>query len=306
MVGYGGTSLLSADVCNHRYQKNLGMRLKSLIRLFMLLGGTLFLGLCCSNRVQTVNRVAIASTQSISSETPFQLARGSLHPLQRRAYAITVKVLAGDEDWGSGILIRRQNNTYWVLTNQHVLWIGDRYRVQTADGRTYTAQKASQSSFGKDDLGLLQFQSSEIPYETAKLGCSLALSVGTPVFATGFPLPLTEFSSKGFKFTTGRISLITQKAFEGGYQVGYSNDIEKGMSGGPVLNLQGEVVAVNGMHQEPLWGDPYVFQDGSKPKVTTRKILEHSSWAIPMETVLRSASLAALRRSHCIAQVPQK
>jgi S1-C subfamily serine protease len=272
----------------------------------LVLGGTCVLGLVGLHRAVNGHRFALASTPSPSpeqAERALQLARGSLNPLQRRAYAITVKVLAGEDDWGSGILIRRQNNSYWVLTNQHVLWIGDRYRIQTADGRVHAAKSISQASFGQDDLGLLQFQSQAINYETAKLGCSKTLSVGTPVLATGFPLPLTEFSSKGFKFTTGRISLITPKAFEGGYQVGYSNDIEKGMSGGPVLNLQGEVVAVNGMHQEPLWGDPYVFQDGSKPKVASRSILEHSSWAIPMETVLRSATLATLRQQSCVAQV---
>jgi serine protease Do len=284
------------------------MHWKRLTRL-LLFGGICGLGLAGLQRINHTQPLAIASPQVLSlaqTEQSFQLARGSLHPLQRRAYAITVKVLAGDEDWGSGILIKRQDKSYWVLTNQHVLWIGDRYRVQTADGRTYAAKAISQASFGQNDLGLLQFQSQAINYETAKLGCSRNLAVGTPVFATGFPLPLTELSSKGFKFTTGRISLITPKAFEGGYQVGYSNDIEKGMSGGPVLNLQGEVVAVNGMHQEPLWGDPYVFQDGSKPKVDSRSILEHSSWAIPMETALRSTTLAPLRQASCVAQAKTK
>ncbi|MGB8700603.1 MAG: serine protease, partial [Thermosynechococcaceae cyanobacterium] len=124
-------------------------------------------------------------------------------------------------------------------------------------------------------------------------------STGTPVFAAGFPLPLTENSTKGFKFTKGSISLITSKALEGGYQVGYSNDIEKGMSGGPVLNAKGEVIAVNGMHQEPLWGDPYLFQDGSKPSASLFSVLSHSSWAIPVETVLRTAKLATLQSSQC-------
>ncbi|MGB7417004.1 MAG: serine protease, partial [Thermosynechococcaceae cyanobacterium] len=88
----------------------------------------------------------------------------------------------------------------------------------------------------------------------------------------------------GFTVTTGRISLISPKVLEGGYQLGYTNLIEKGMSGGPVLNTQGEVIAINGTHQEPLWGNPYRFADGTKPPLQMRPILLKSSWAIPMET----------------------
>jgi S1-C subfamily serine protease len=220
----------------------------------------------------------------------FALVKNNLQGLQRYARNITVKVISED-NWGSGILVRRQGSSYTVLTNQHVLWIGNNFTIQTPDGRSYAAQRDATTGFGKNDLGMLHFTSSpSTVYPIANLGCSLRLPSGTPVFAAGFPLPLTEQSTKGFKFTSGSISLISKKAFEGGYQVGYSNTIEKGMSGGPVLNTKGEVIAVNGMHQEPLWGDPYIYQDGSKPTIGFN-ILSHSSWAIPIETVVRSAIL---------------
>ncbi|HEY9827769.1 MAG TPA: serine protease [Stenomitos sp.] len=226
-----------------------------------------------------------------SSRSGVALTPNNLQSLQRYARAITVKVMS-DDNWGSGILIRQQGKMYTVLTNQHVLWIGDRYIIQTSDGKTFNAQRAIQSGFGKNDLGMLQFtNTATAEYPVAKLGCSLQLSKGTPVFAAGFPLPLNETSTKGFKFTTGAISLISPKAFEGGYQVGYSNNIEKGMSGGPVLNAKGEVIAINGMHQEPLWGDPYIFQDGSKPNAALFPVLSHSSWGIPVETALKTSAL---------------
>jgi serine protease Do len=217
--------------------------------------------------------------------------QNNLQLLQRHARAITVKVLSGD-DWGSGILIRQQGQRYTVITNEHVLWIGNHYTIQTYDGKQYPAHRGAAGEFGKNDLGLLEFNTGpSTTYPVASLGCSLELSAGTPVYAAGFPLPLTESSSKGFKFTSGAISLIASKALEGGYQVGYSNYIEKGMSGGPVLNAKGEVIAVNGMHQEPLWGDPYIYQDGSKPKSSLFSMFSRSSWAIPMETALRTTAL---------------
>jgi serine protease Do len=234
--------------------------------------------------------------QTRSQLQSFALVKNNLQGLQRYARNITVKVLS-DDNWGSGILVRRQGDSYTVLTNQHVLWIGENFTVQTPDGKSYVAKRDAKTGFGKNDLGMLHFTSTpNNTYPIANLGCSLKLPSGTPVFAAGFPLPLTEQSTKGFKFTSGSISLISQKAFEGGYQVGYSNSIEKGMSGGPVLNARGEVIAVNGMHQEPLWGDPYIYQDGSKPTIGFN-ILSHSSWAIPIETVVRSATLSTGQNS---------
>jgi S1-C subfamily serine protease len=238
-----------------------------------------------------------------SQTVGFALTRSNLQVLQRHARDITVKVMSGD-NWGSGILVRRQGKTYTVLTNEHVLWIGDRFWIQTPDGKTYVGQRESSARFGKNDLGLIRFTSvANATYPIATFSCALKLSTGTPVYAAGFPLPLNASSTKGFKFTSGAISLITSKALEGGYQIGYSNNIEKGMSGGPVLNAKGEVIAVNGMHQEPLWGDPYIFQDGSKPSSTLFPVFSRSSWAIPIETVLRTdTSLGKAYQQQCLAQ----
>jgi S1-C subfamily serine protease len=203
--------------------------------------------------------------------------------LENRSRSITVKILSGDT-WGSGILIRRQGDQYLVLTNEHVLPVDKPYKVQTPDGLSYGATLYQKTEFKGNDLALLSFSSAS-RYTIANLGKSSALRVGNQVFAAGFPLQTK--ASGGFQFTSGQISLLPTKPFEGGYQIGYSNKVVKGMSGGPLLNSQGIVVGVNGMHAFPLWGDPYVYQDGSSPPVALRKTLINSSWAIPIETFLR-------------------
>lgn len=200
--------------------------------------------------------------------------------LKHHARQITVKVLTGDQ-WSSGILIRRQESTYTVLTNQHVLRVGQPYRVQTVDGKVYAAVARPRGGSTNQDLATLTFQS-ERDYEIASLGTSRSLPAGTPVFAAGFPIE----GASGFVFTTGQVSLMAPKALEGGYQLGYTNRIAKGMSGGPVLNRQGEVIAINGTHADPLWGNPYRFIDGSKPPVHLHQTLFESSWAIPVETFM--------------------
>lgn len=222
----------------------------------------------------------------------------SIEQLRTYAQAITVKVLS-KEFLGSGILINRQGQVYTVVTNAHVLRAGNPpYQIQTPDQRLYLAVEMSPvKSLQGNDLAVLQFRSSEV-YTQATVGDSSTLKVGDQVFAAGFPFssvassshPLQSLLAKGrqsqFAFTTGQVSLMLDKALEGGYKIGYTNDIRKGMSGGPVLNSRGEVVGINGRHADPLWDAPDSYQDGSRLDKSLQEVINRFSWAVPMETVM--------------------
>ena len=214
-------------------------------------------------------------------------AQLSVEELQKLAESITVKVLSG-EVLGSGIVIHKQGSVYTVLTNEHVLRSGEpTYQIQTPDGRVYTADLPQTVSFNGNDLALLQFRSAEANYAVASLGNSP--TVGDRVFAAGFKFVEEPSQDRGLIFRTGKVSLVLDKALEGGYRIGYTNDIEKGMSGGPLLNLRGELVSINGMHAEPLWGDPYVYEDGSEPEQKLKEQISRYSWGIPIETYVQLA-----------------
>jgi S1-C subfamily serine protease len=251
------------------------------IKLYACFGG-FSLALCASALYFSVSARCQTASCQVSSvqQAPTRLSEAELY---KQAEAISVKVMSRSF-LGTGILLKQQDSVYTVLTNAHVLRAGDApYKIQTPDGQIYAANLSSGDRLGKNDLALLQFRSNNHVYAVASLGENTV--VGDEVFAGGFPFTGDEPKQKGFVLTTGKVSLLLPKALEGGYQVGYTNDIQKGMSGGPLLNHQGQLVGVNGMHAFPLWDAPSVFADGSEAAKVLHEKIVRLSWAIPMETV---------------------
>jgi S1-C subfamily serine protease len=204
------------------------------------------------------------------------------------AEKITVKVLSGKNS-GSGVLIHRQGNVYQVVTNDHVLLFGrpdKSYKIQTPDGKIYPAQVANQFKFQKYDLGVLQFSSDSV-YTIASLSITSSSTIGEKVYAAGFPYQSYQSADQEFTFTSGTVKLISKLSFRGGYQIGYTNDIKKGMSGGPLLNEKGQLIGFNGRHKYPAWGNPYIFDNGTIASLAQKAEMSQYSWAIPLQVLLK-------------------
>ena len=208
--------------------------------------------------------------------------------LKQQAKLITVKVLSGMSS-GSGIIWQKQGEVYTVLTNNHVLIFGQAnksYKIQTPDGKIYPAHVVKTVELKDNDLGLLAFLSQQ-NYQVAPLSVPVNISPGEEVFAAGFPFEATATKERGFVFSKGRVQRWSDRAFGGGYQIGLTISLKKGMSGGPLMNRQGKVIGVNGVHKYPLWGNPYVFADGSTASVEEKKEMQQLSWAIPIPNFLQ-------------------
>lgn len=212
----------------------------------------------------------------------------TIEQLKNLAKSITVKVIS-ENSWGSGIILRQEGELYTVITNQHVLDTRDKsYHIQTPDGLFYEANKINNQDFQGNDLALLEFRSTNSLYKVASLGNSTTLYPENKIFAAGFPA-LEKSEDTELLFTRGRISFLSDRPLEKGYEIAYTNVIKKGMSGGPLLNIYGQVVGINGMHAYPLWGNPYAYNDGSQPTLTMQKKMSHLAFAIPIATVTKLA-----------------
>ncbi|MBD2361210.1 tetratricopeptide repeat protein [Anabaena minutissima FACHB-250] len=224
--------------------------------------------------------------------------------LKRLAKSITVKVLSG-ENTGSGILLKKSNQIYTVITNRHVLESGIPTKIQTEDGKIYPANVIKGINFQGKDLALLQFRTNA-NYRVAPLGNLATVTVNEPIYAAGFPSGDKSPQSQGFVFKTGKVLLVPERAFKEGYQIGYSNEIEKGMSGGPILNRRGQVIGINGIHAYPLWGNPYVYEDGSRPTAALQDLISRYSWGIPIQTLARLAPAYTSKESQPSSNIASK
>ena len=230
----------------------------------------------------------VRDNQGLTSECSSKqiVSQISLDELQKLSQSITVKVVA-ENSGGSGVLVgkevdKKDNVVYTVVTTNHILTAGAPYSVQTSDGKIHEAKLIVDQDFPypQDDWAILQFRAEE-DYTIAELGESSKLGKRQEVFAAGFSSDTEEFL-----FTTGKISLLPEQALQGGYQIGYTNEIHKGMSGGPLLNRQGKVIGLNAIHAYPIWGNPYVFKDGSQPKNSLEEKMRSYNWGLPITTIV--------------------
>jgi len=142
---------------------------------------------------------------------------------------------------GSGIIVRHSGDVYYVLTNNHVIEGTDEIVVTTRDGKEYQAEAVGTDS--RRDLAIISFRTSDA-FTTADLGDSDNVKVGDWAIAMGNPLG-EQFA---FSVTMGIVSAVGRT----GGPSGNINDfiqtdasINQGNSGGPLVNIRGEVIGIN-------------------------------------------------------------
>jgi Do/DeqQ family serine protease len=140
---------------------------------------------------------------------------------------------------GSGVIVRKQDNQFFVLTNDHVIGNANAITVTLDDGTDFQA-----TIVGKDarkDLAMITFFS-DLELPVAQLGNSDSLRVGDWVLAIGSPY--------GFQstVTAGIVSALGRRGGPAGNISDFIQTdaaINRGNSGGALVNLEGEVVGIN-------------------------------------------------------------
>ncbi len=158
---------------------------------------------------------------------------GVPHPRAQRAQSL-----------GSGFVI---DPSGIVITNNHVIGDANDIVVIFTDGRKLKAKVIGKDS--KVDVAVLKVESDK-PLKSVKFGDSDKARVGDGVMAVGNPFGLGE------TVTAGIISARNRNIDSGPYDDFLQTDasINKGNSGGPLFNMQGEVIGINTAILSPSGG----------------------------------------------------
>jgi len=145
---------------------------------------------------------------------------------------------------GSGFII---DPSGLVVTNNHVIEDADQITVTLNDGRSFPAKLLGRDE--QTDLALLKI-STKVPLPSAKWGNSDSARVGDWVMAIGNPFGL------GSTVTAGIVSARNRDINAGPYDDFIQTDapINRGNSGGPLFDMDGNVVGVNSAIFSPSGG----------------------------------------------------
>jgi len=102
---------------------------------------------------------------------------------------------------GSGIIVRKGSDNYYVLTNNHVAGNADEITIRLFDNRSYIGELVGKDE--RKDLALISFKTDEI-LEVANLGDSDDLYVGDFVLAVGNPFGFQSTVTSGIISALGR------------------------------------------------------------------------------------------------------
>lgn len=140
---------------------------------------------------------------------------------------------------GSGVIV---DPSGYILTNYHVIEGGSSIQVSlfSAGKKTYAARVIKEDP--TRDLAVLKIDSSE-PFAFAALGNSDLIEVADTVLAIGSPFGLEQTVTKGIISDNKRSLIIEGKEYPDLIQTDAA--INRGNSGGPLINVKGEVIGIN-------------------------------------------------------------
>ena len=140
---------------------------------------------------------------------------------------------------GSGVIVSEDG---YILTNNHVIDGADEIMVTLANGREYTAELVgrddARSEVGGSDLAVIKIDEKDL--DVLPFGDSDTLEVGEWVIAIGTPLNYSQTVTRGIVSAKNRTGFTHYGQF-----IQTDAPINRGNSGGALINIRGEVVGIN-------------------------------------------------------------
>jgi len=147
---------------------------------------------------------------------------------------------------GSGVIVSSDG---YILTNNHVIEGAEKITVELNDKRTFQAKVIGTDPLS--DLAVLKIDATNLPY--LNLGDSDKVRVGDIVLAIGNPLGIGQTVTAGIISAKGRRTGLSDGSFENFLQT--DAPINRGNSGGALINLNGQLIGINSQILSPSGGN---------------------------------------------------
>ena len=178
---------------------------------------------------------------------------------------------------GSGVIYQKKDGKAYIVTNNHVVSGSDKLEVILSDGTKLTASLVGTDS--TSDLAVLTIDGSKVN-TVASFGDSSKIEAGQTVLAIGSPLGSQYATSvtQGIVSAKSRTVDVTDSS---GNTTGQATVIQtdaainSGNSGGPLINLSGQVIGINSMKLS-----------GSSSSSSEGATIEGMGFAIPSDEVV--------------------
>src|SRR5687768_392557 len=147
---------------------------------------------------------------------------------------------------GSGVIV---NSEGYILTYHHVVDGALEIKVELTDNRTFTAKLVG--SDPPSDLAVLKIDAKNLP--ALSMGDSDRVRVGDPVLALGNPMGIGQTVTSGIVSAKSRSTGLSDGSFEDFLQTDAA--INRGNSGGALVNTSGELIGINSQILSPSGGN---------------------------------------------------
>ncbi len=206
--------------------------------------------------------VVVNRNESNVTITEADSLKTSIDKVYDAVFLIEATTRAG-KSTGSGFAYKTDDKNGYIITNAHVVANATEVRVINSKGETYDAKILGSDEYA--DIAVLSTNASNIS-KIAEIGDSAKIELGDTIFTVGSPLGSEYFGTVTKGIVAGKNRLVGSSSIMlEAIQIDAA--INEGNSGGPLLNINGEVIGVNSM------------------KIASAKI-EGMGFAIPINTVM--------------------
>lgn len=219
----------------------------------------------------------------IGNKDNYTINENSISGAVDKIYDATVVVASYKDNkpvsTGTGFVYKTEGSTSYIMTNNHVIASGDSAKVIFSDGSSADTKILGGETYA--DIAVLTVSTASVK-QIATLGNTEETRLGDTVFAVGAPLGNTYSGTVTKGILSGKDRLV-EVSFSGGTSDYYMKVLQTdtalnpGNSGGPLCNVNGEVIGVNSLKLTEESG------------ATTSYNVEGMGFAIPIEDALHYA-----------------